>query len=329
VSRALNAAKRDLVNAKTVVRIVRAAESLGYQPNPIARSLKTAKTNTIGVILPDLTNPLFPPIVRGIEDVLQPAGYTSLIVNTDNDPGREESLVQSLRSRQVDGFIIATALMDHPLLDELHRQGVPLVMVNRRPHHLNVSCVSPDDAHGAELAVRHLASLGHRRIAQLAGPSNTSTGLARSAAFHSTMKTLGIEDPPQLTYTCDYWTEESGAQGLRSLLDSGVEFTAVVAGNDLIALGCYDVLAERRLSCPDDLSVVGFNDMPFVDKVRPALTTIAIPSAQIGAEAARVLIETIDDPTRTPRSVWLPSSLVIRSSTMAPVVRDSLVTATA
>ena len=122
-SRALNPPTRPLVNADTARKVLRAAESIGYQPNPIARSLKTARTSTVGLVIPDLTNPLFPPIVRGIEDVLSPAGYSAWIVNTDNDPTREETQVESLRSRQVEGLIVATARRDHPLLVRLHRPG--------------------------------------------------------------------------------------------------------------------------------------------------------------------------------------------------------------
>src|SRR5919107_6277712 len=129
VSRALNPDTRQMVNSETARRVLRAAETLGYRPNPFARSLKTAKSLTIGLVLPDLTNPLFPPIVRGIEDVLRSAGYSAFIVNTDNDPERERALVTSLRSRQVEGLIVATALLDHPLLGQLRQQGVKLVLV--------------------------------------------------------------------------------------------------------------------------------------------------------------------------------------------------------
>src|SRR3954452_10555655 len=128
-SRALNPETRSLVNVETARRVIKAAEALGYQPNPIARSLKTSRSGTIGLVLPDLTNPLFPPIVRGIEDVLGPAGFSALIVNTDNDPAREQQQVMSLRSRQVEGLIVATARLEHPLLQQLHEQGVPMVLV--------------------------------------------------------------------------------------------------------------------------------------------------------------------------------------------------------
>ena len=317
-SRALNPATRGMVNADTARRVIRVAESLGYRPNPIARGLKTAKSGTVGLVIPDLTNPLFPPIVRGIEDVLGPAGYSGLIVNTDNDPARERAQVESLRSRQVEGLIIATALTHHPLLEQLRREEVVMVMVNRRPDGIDVSSITPDDATGIQLAVQHLADLGHTRIAHLAGPSNTSTGVVRARSFRTTVRDLGLVDDPALVRTCDHWSERAGAAALRELLDSGADVTAIVAGNDLIALGCYDVFAERGIACPADVSVVGFNDMPFLDKLGPPLTSVAIPHQQIGAEAARLLLDGIDDKTRSSRSVLLPLSLAVRGSTGAP-----------
>ncbi|MEX0425998.1 LacI family DNA-binding transcriptional regulator [Nocardioides sp. DS6] len=317
-SRALNPATRGLVNAETAKRVIKVADSLGYRPNPIARGLKTAKSGTVGIVIPDLTNPLFPPILRGIEDVLEPAGYSGLIVSTDNDSDRERTLIESLRSRQVEGLVVATALLDHPLLEQLHREGVRMVMVNRRPRDLDVSSVTPDDALGIELAVRHLVELGHTRIAHLAGPSSTSTGVARAKAFRNAVRDLGLTDEPALARECAAWTEEAGAAALRDLRAAGADFTAVVASNDLIALGCYDVLAECGLHAPDDLSVVGFNGMPFLDKLAPPLTTVTIAHHRLGGEAARLLLEAITEPDRPARSVLLPPTLVVRASTAAP-----------
>jgi LacI family transcriptional regulator len=317
-SRALNPATRGLVNADTARRVIKVAEQLGYRPNPIARGLKTSKSGTVGLVIPDLTNPLFPPIVRGIEEVLEPAGYSGLIVNTDNDPGREQWQIEHLRARQVEGLIVATARVEHPLMQQLHREGVVMVMVNRRPEGVDVPSITPDDAAGVELAVRHLAGLGHTRIAHVAGPQSTSTGVSRARAFRAAVRDHGLADDPALVTTTDSWSESAGADGLRRLLDAGTEFTAIFAGNDLIALGCYDVFRERGIECPDEMSVVGFNDMPFLDKLRPPLTTIAIPHQQIGAEAARLLLDAIADPTRPSRSVLLPLSLVVRGSTAPP-----------
>jgi LacI family transcriptional regulator, galactose operon repressor len=317
-SRALNPATRKLVKAETARRVINVAETLGYRPNPIARGLKTSKSGTIGLVIPDLTNPLFPPIVRGIEDVLEPAGYSGLIVNTDNDPGRERAQIEVLRSRQVEGLIVATALVKHPLLEQLHREGVVMVMVNRRPDGVDVPSITPDDAAGIALAVRHLADLGHRRIAHIAGPSETSTGVTRARSFAAAVHDLGLDEDPALVTSTAQWSEAAGADGLRRLLDADLGFTAIVAGNDLIALGCYDVFAERGISCPEDMSVVGFNDMPFLDKLKPPLTSIAIPHQQIGAGASRLLLEAIAEPDRPARSVLLPPALVVRGSTGPP-----------
>src|SRR5918994_1113150 len=289
-SRALNPQTRRLVNEETANRVIRVAESLGYRPNPIARSLKTARSATVGLVIPDLTNPLFPPMVRGIEDVIGPAGYSAWVVNTDNDPARERSQIDSLRLRQVEGLIVATARLRHELLEQLHADGERIVLSNRR-------------------------------IAHIAGPQDTSTGLGRHRSYREGLLDIGLGYDKALVTTCAYWTEAEGARALRELLDSGADFTAVLAGNDLLALGCYDVLADRGLTCPADLSVVGFNDIPFVDKVRPALTTIRIPHYEIGAEAAWMLIDTLQDPSRHPRSVLLPVTLQVRESTAAPAAR--------
>jgi LacI family transcriptional regulator len=306
-SRALNPKTRPLVNADTARKVLKAAESL----------LKTSKSSTIGLVIPDLTNPLFPPIVRGIEDVLGPAGYNAWIVNTDNDPEREKAQIESLRSRQVEGLIVATARLDHPLLRRLHEQGMKIVLVNRRVEGVEIPSITADDSAGVASAVQHLVELGHRRIAHLAGPQTTSTGLNRARAFRYSVRDHGLADDPSLIAYCGYWTETEGARALRGLLDGGHTFTAVVAGNDLIALGCYDVFAERGISCPSDISVVGFNEMPFLDKMRPPLTTVSLPHYEIGAEGARMLLEMIEDPERHARSVLLPTSLIIRQSTAA------------
>jgi LacI family transcriptional regulator len=316
-SRALNPQTRRMVNDETASRVIRIARQLGYRPNPIARSLKTARSASVGLVIPDLTNPLFPPIVRGVETVLGAAGYNAWIVNTDNDPVRETALVESLRSRHVEGLIVATARLVHPYLEQLAADGLPMVLVNRRMAHAQIPSVTADDAAGVELAVRHLVQLGHRRIAHVAGPQDTSTGLTRLRAFRHALRDHALAEDPDLVAECASWTEVEGATAMRRLVDSGVAFTAVLAGNDLLALGCYDALAACGIRCPAEISVVGFNDIPFVDKVDPPLTTVRIPHQAIGAEAAQMLLERLSEPRRHARSVVLPLTLVVRRSTAA------------
>lgn len=317
-SRALNPQRRALVEEATVERVRRAAAELGYSPNSIARSLKTSRSGSIGVVIPDLTNPLFPPVVRGIEDVLTRASYSAMIVNTDNNPDREAAHVASLRGRQVEGMIFATGRLHHPLLEQLAAEGVAMVLVNRKTEGIGIPNVTADDPAGVALAMRHLIELGHRRIAHLAGPQWTSTGVLRLRAYRHALADAGLPVDESLVEVCDVWTEEEGAKGLRRLLTARSQFTAVLAGNDLLAVGAYDALDEHGLSCPRDLSVVGFNDIAFMDKLCPALTTVRIPQYQIGAEAARVLLERIEDPMAPAKSVLLPPSFVQRESTCPP-----------
>lgn len=320
-SRALNPATRHLVNTETAERVERAAQAMGYRPNPIARSLKTARSSSVGLVIPDLTNPLFPPIARGVEDVLGGVGYNAWIVNTDNDPAREAAAVESMRDRNVEGFVFATARLEHPLLEHLAAEGMPMVLVNRRTLRPDICSVTPDDATGVLLAMAHLVELGHREIVHLAGPQELSTGVNRLRAFRQALEDHGLVDAPERMVVCRSWTETAGADAVKQLLDDGIEFTAVLAGNDLLALGCYDALAERGMRCPNDVSVVGFNDMPFIDKLSPPLTTVRIPHYELGAEAARLLLEDLRQPQRHPRSVLLPLTLVVRGSTAPPPPR--------
>jgi LacI family transcriptional regulator len=315
VSRALNEETRPLVNQETARRVLKAAEELGYQPNPIARGLRTNRSFTIGVLIPDLTNPLFPPILRGIEDGLETAGYTPLIANTDNDPERELLDLQAMRARQVDGIVAATARRDHRLHDALLEAGLELVLVNRRQPELPVSSAAADDGLGMRLAVEHLLSLGHTRIAHLAGPLDYSTGFDRYESFHATMRATGLEPESGLVRVAEAFTEAEGARLCEQLIAAGREFTAVAAANDLLALGCYDVFAEHGVRCPEDVSVVGFNDMPFADRFQPPLTTIHIPHYEIGAAAAELILERLQDGEAERRQIRLEPKLVVRSST--------------
>jgi LacI family transcriptional regulator len=318
VSRALNEETRALVNEETARRVLKAAEKLAYQPNPIARGLKTNRSYTIGVLIPDLTNPLFPPILRGIEDRLETAGYTPLTANTDNDPERELLDLQTMRARQVDGIIAATARRDHRLHDALLEAGLELVLVNRRQEQLPVSSATADDRLGMRQAVEHLLSLGHTRIAHVAGPLDYSTGFDRHDSFFETMRSAGVEPDPELVLVAEAFTESEGARLCAELMDRGHELTAVAAANDLLALGCLDVFADRGRLCPQEISVVGFNDMPFAARFQPPLTTIHIPHYEIGKAAGELMLERLQDGDSPPREIRLEPHLVVRDSTAPP-----------
>jgi LacI family transcriptional regulator len=314
-SRALNVETRALVNGETAERVLAAAEELGYRPNPIARGLKTSRSYTVGVLIPDLTNPLFPPIVRGIQDRLEEAAYTPLIANTDNDPDRERADFEAMRARQVDGLITATARRDHGLPPDLEQVSLPVVLVNRRLEDGARPSVVADDRKGVGLAVEHLISLGHRRIAHLAGPQELSTGHLRHDGFIAAMRDAGVEPDPELVLVGSAFVESEGERLCNELLDRGLEVTAIVAGNDLMAVGCYDAFVERGIDCPAEISVVGYNDMPFVGWFSPPLTTIHLPHYEIGVRAAELLLDQLREPEIEPAQVMLDPELVVRGST--------------
>jgi LacI family transcriptional regulator len=314
-SRALNPTTRPLVNEDTAERVLAAAQRLGYRPNPIARGLKTNRSYTIGVVVPDLRNPLFPPIARGIEERLEGSGYTSVLANTDNMDERERLSFEALRARQVDGIITATAHRQHPQLRELAATGIPVVQVNRRMDDDDLPSVVADDRAGVAMAIDHLAGLGHRSIAHVGGPLEVSTGVAR---YHAFLRAMGDRDLPvddRLVPTAQTYSEKEGARLTRALLEQGPEFTAILAGNDLMALGCMDALRDAGLRCPEDVSVVGFNDMDWSDRFTPPLTTIRVPHHDLGALAADLLLERLADPEAEARHVVLPVELVVRGST--------------
>jgi LacI family transcriptional regulator len=302
------------VSAATASRISEVALEMGYTPNAIARSLKTNRSLTIGVILPDLTNPLFPPIVRGIEEALSPAGFTALLANTDNDPARARAVVQTMRLRQVDGWISAVATLTDQLFPP---DDTPLVLLNRQDES-GTPAVVGDDRSGIAQSIEHLVELGHERIAYLAGPQTISTGVNRYGAYLDTMAAHGLEVDHTIVRFAESFSEGAGAIALRDLLDAGAQFTAVLAGNDLLALGCYELLGERGLRAPEDVSVVGFNDMHFADRFDPPLTTVRIPHHEMGRRAAELLLARIGGSRENSGAVVLPARLVVRRSTRPP-----------
>lgn len=315
VSRALSSGTRHMISQETVDRVVRAADELRYRPNALARGLRTQSSRTIGIVVPDLTNPFFPPIVRGLEDALVEHGYTLIVVNTDNDEGRERAALDKLADQQVDGLVLATARMD----DGRPPRALPggaVVLVNRRSQAEGLSSVVPHDDAAVRGVVRHLVDLGHRRLAHVAGPQSLSTGYDRRLAFERACAEAGLPTP--VVEVAAGFRREAGGAACRDLLSRSRDVTAVFAANDLLALGCLDALRAAGLAVPGDVSLVGYNDMPLVDLVDPPLTTVQVPQYEMGREAARLLLDELDDgQSLRGRSVQLPTHLVVRSSTAA------------
>jgi len=329
-SRALNDETASMLSAATVERVRQAAEALGYRVNGMARALKTRRSLAIGMLVPDITNPFFPPVVRGAEDSLAKAGYSLVLANTDNDDQRARREVRIMLEGRVDGLLLAMARRRDPLVAELFAGPVPVVLVNRTVDHVGAFAVVPDDHAGAVLAVEHLYALGHRRIAHVAGPQTTSTGARRLAGFTHAAQSLGID---AAWIEAARFNELEGARAADTLLggasasananasaDAGEQPrpTAIVAANDLLALGVLDVAARQGLACPADLSVVGFNDMPFVDRLQPPLTTLRVAEYDLGYRAAALLLERLDRPERRAETLLLTPELIVRGSTAPP-----------
>ncbi|SFQ95934.1 LacI family DNA-binding transcriptional regulator [Poseidonocella sedimentorum] len=316
VSRALDPAKSTTISDGMRKQITDAASALGYRPNRLAAGLRTNRSMTVGVMIPDITNALFPPIVRGIESVLEPLGYASILVNTDSEPEREARLVEVLRDRGVDGIIHAAALRQDPTIARAAEAGMPVVTLNRRIEGAEIPFVINDEDAGIRLAVAHLHGLGHRRIAHVAGPQNLSTGQLRAEAFRRAIRALDLPADPRLISEAQRFDEDEGARAAEHLLDTAPPFTAMVCANDRLALGALSVLRARGVPCPAEVSVTGFNNMPFLDRIEPALTTISIRQAEAGAIAARRLIALIggEAPGGMLETV-LPVELVVRGST--------------
>lgn len=312
-SRSLNEQTENQVSKETARRVQKIAKQMGYTPNTVARGLRTKKSMSIGVIVPDLTNPIFPPMVRGVDSYLLSRSYSVLVVNTDNNHEVEKKLFNSLMERQVDGLIIATGQNEKGTISEYHRLGVKAVMVNRELNGVPYPAVIGDDGNGIRMAIEHLASLGHKKLLHLAGPAASSTSRTRSQAFTDNCKRLGLQ--ARIVKT-EAYSVDAGQWAMDKYLDQyPYEITAVLAGNDLLALGVYHSLRLHGLRCPQDVSVVGFNDMPFSNDFQPPLTTIKAPYFDMGVEAARLILSQIDGVDNGPMKVTLPVSLIIRGST--------------
>ncbi|WP_417669218.1 LacI family DNA-binding transcriptional regulator [Roseibium sp.] len=319
VSRALDPQKRGALTDEVVVKIREAAERLGYRPNRIAFSLRKQKTMTIGVMIPDITNMIFPAIVRGIESVMEPLGYASIIVNTDGNSDREQRLIETLQERGVDGIIHTAVLRSAPKIKDVAAQGLPVVTLNRKVEAADIPYVINDEESGIRQVFELLYKQGHRKIAHIAGPSDLSTGLLRKQAFLSVTADYQIPEGDLVIEEAARFEEAEGRRCAKAILDRAPETTAILCANDRLALGAIDECAALGYPCPDRISVTGFNDMALLDLIRPGLTTVRIEQFEAGAEAARLLARMLEGSSEPiPRETILPVSVTIRGSTGAP-----------
>jgi LacI family transcriptional regulator len=319
VSRVLNGGYP--VAKPTRLQVEKVVRELGYIRNAHAQALRRTSTGIIGVIIHDVADPYFSEIVAGIQEVA--AANQRLVVLCDSlrEPASELQYVQMLRGQRVDAIILAGgAIEDAAYLrairqnaSALKQQGARMVICGRHSS-VTTPTVVPDNRRGGELLTQHLIGKGHRRIVEIMGPSSFSTTEERSSGHRQALADAGIERDPSLAIHGRF-TRESGYEATRAMLASGADFTAVFAANDLMAVGALAALREAGLKVPDDVSVVGFDDIPIVRDVMPGLTTIRVPMRQMGRRSMEIAIDPSD---HRPRVVVLPVELVERESVGRP-----------
>jgi DNA-binding LacI/PurR family transcriptional regulator len=316
VSRALTNSNHPL-KEETRRRIVNLAEEMGYNPNLVARSLQSNRTHTVGVIVDRMRSPFAAATVQGIQDGLRQAGYSISIINSNRDQDLVIEAIQTFHSRRVDGIVILNSWL-HTFNDPfLSLQDRPFVFVNRLFSSAIHNCVAPGDRYGAQLAVKHLVDLGHRRIAYINGLETWLEAQNRLAGFRDVLTEHGLVVDDTLIRPGD-WGVDSGFQATQELLALDQPPTAVFAANDLMALGAIYAVQEAGLRVPDNVAVVGYDDRDFAAWMRPTLTTIRMPSYEMGQAAARLLLEQIageelEDATQ------IPGELIIRQSCGAKI----------
>lgn len=311
VSRALNGSGP--VSAETRQRILQIAGDLGYRPNAIAQSMVTRSTGTLGLVIPDLRNPYFPSLARGVEDAAARHGYTVMLGNSDNDPSREWTYVRALLDRQVDGIILTGTATDMVLIRQILQTGTPVVSPDHGLQEI-LDVVRFDQVASARAATQHLIDMGHRRIAHIAAPSWTRTGRERLTGYREAISTAGLSLASALIRVGD-WQMESGRQALLEMWREGVHPTAIYAANDLMAIGAISALTELGVRIPDDVAVLGHGNVPFAAMINPPLSSVAEKEYQWGEKAVELIVERATHSYEGPaRNIMLPYHIVIRQS---------------
>jgi DNA-binding LacI/PurR family transcriptional regulator len=314
VSRALNGTGQ--IAPATRAGIEAAVQQLGYHPNRVARSLVTKSTQTIALLLPDITNPFYADLVSGIQERALEAGHTMLLCTTEGEPEREEEYLSLLRSKQVDGVLVDGLVLPPDRIARFVRDGLPIVCLDRDVVSASVPLVQVDNRLGARLATEHLLSLGHTRIAHVAGAPGLRISDERVGGYNDALAGAAVEHDPALVAVGSF-TEDGGYEATRALFAAS-KLTAVFAANDLSALGAMHAIAEGGRRVPDDVSVVGFDDIRLARHTTPPLTTIHQPAFEIAQRATQLLLDLAGGRDVPRRLHLLEPELVLRGSTAPP-----------
>ncbi len=312
VSRVINGASN--VRASTRQAVEQAIDDLHYVPSVVARSLRSKRTYALALVVPDITNPFWTTVARGVEDAAQSGSYSVLLCNTDESPAKQQRYLDMIVSQRVDGVIIAPYDSDAKNLTRLQERDIPTVVVDRRIQGWDVDSVYGDSTSGAFALANHLIGLGHSRIAMITGPYGTSTAEDRLEGYCMAIKAAGLPLDPTLVKRGEY-RAESGLHLMQELLETPNPPTAVLTANNLIAMGAFESLRLNKLSVPQDIALVTFDDLPEISRFFPFFTVISQPAYEMGKEAAQLLLSRLDSGNLLePRCVILPTQLVARIS---------------
>lgn len=319
VSRALDPAKAWRVGASTRRHVEAVALEMGYRRHMGASGLKRGRTHTVGVIVADLGNPFISPVLRGLANRLDEADLMPLITETQDDPARLARVLNHVLERRVDAVVVGAARLGNaPILMEVASRRVPLLLFDRNVPQTGLPSCTHDHRQGGTLAAAHLLDLGHRRVAQLRGPADVSSFVDRGRGFSETIAAAGITEIDVPDVAAKPALSE-GFRLARLLLSQHAELpTAIFAHNDLMALGALDALSGAGLRCPEDISVMGYNDSPHVDRVTPPLTTVRLHGQELGRLVGEMAVTALQSPGQRPVSLTLPPSIIIRDSTATP-----------
>jgi len=315
VSRALS--DSPLVKAETKARIQYLAQEMGYSPDAIARSLVTQRTYTVGVVVTTIADPFVAEVVQGIEDMAQENGYSVILASSASEPEREVAAVEMLRAKRVDSVIVTSSRVGALYLEHLERIGVPVVLVNNHNEQSGryTFSVSVDNRHGGHMATSHLIERGHCRIGYVSGPADHSDDAERLAGYCQALDEAGIPFDPALIVPGN-GRLDGGERALRTLVRLAELPTAIFCYNDMTAIGLMSAARQAGLSVPEDLAVVGFDDIPLAAYIYPSLTTVAQPQRDMGRQAMNMTLTlvTADDSTTPFSDVVVRGELVVRES---------------
>jgi len=307
-------------------RVLDAVQAVGYQPSQLARGLRRDKTNVIGMIIPDITNPFFPGVVRGAEDIAFSNGYRLVLCNIDNDHSKELAHLKELRTYLPAGLIVIPSNFSDltAQVESYRRAGTGVVCVDRLPKNWAGDSVTANNQEGALNATRHLIDMGHKRLAMIVGPLHLTNAKDRLNGFKRALREAKIHISAEYIQETTF-DKHGGYSKTHLLLHLIPRPTAIFAGNDMIALGALRAIREAGLRCPEDVSVMGFDDLDLAEATNPPLSSVSQSGYQLGTTAGHMLIERLHGDRSPARHIILPTTLVLRSSVAAPVQEPQVV----